>query len=308
MKKYLYISNYFEPNESSLAQCEFKTFFNCDFEHYHLSDLDFHFQRSVFIKDRILLLCQGKNIEELVSQLEKRHMYYEDFKIVYYKNRITHLDYQTSLSYAQRLSDPIDGSTNLSHPKIIFAYTLIEDIYYFGILESNKKWNQYEYKPHSYSHSLPVRIARSAINIGVGVNEKVRIIDPCCGVGTVVLEGLSMGFKIIGSDINRDISYKARLNLEYFGYDPKLISRKDIYDIREYYDLSIIDVPYGVYHYIPKEIQLALIKQSISISRRCVAITHLDFCDEYKKTGLQIEKLCYYRKGNFYRYLTVLKG
>ena len=71
----------------------------------------------------------------------------------------------------------------------------------------------------TFSNSLDIRLARTLINIA-GENDQTKtMIDPCCGMGTVVLEGLALGYSIKGFDISRDISWKARCNLNHFGFD-----------------------------------------------------------------------------------------
>ena len=116
-----------------------------------------------------------------------------------------------------------------------------------------------------------------------------------------------MGLDIRGSDINRDVSYKGRLNIEQFGYDPLLITRRDIHDITEHYDLAIIDVPYGVYSHISQEQQLDLINEACHIASNCVAITHVEYDEAFKAMHLSYQHKCYLRKGNFYRYFYVLE-
>ena len=305
---YLYVINYFEPDEENICQEEFQVFFQQPFtSRYHFSQLDIPFTRSVFIKDRLTILASNSSFTMLLKEVEKLELYSDCFKVIYYKNALTHLDYRTSLSYCSRLSEVIGGDTDLVHPQDIFALTYIEGVYYFGKLEKNNSWHQYEHKPYSYSHSLSIKAARCAINLGNGTHDDLKIIDPCCGVGTVVLEGLAMGLDISGSDINRDVSYKGRLNIEHFGYDPLLITRRDIHDITEHYDLAIIDVPYGVYSHISQEQQLDLINEACHIASNCVAITHVEYDEAFKAMHLSYQHKCYLRKGNFYRYFYVLE-
>ncbi|MBO6046377.1 MAG: hypothetical protein J6P61_01360 [Erysipelotrichaceae bacterium] len=304
--KYLYIFNYFSQFEESLAHGEFRAIFNEEYQRYYFTDIDYPYSRSVFIKERLTIWHEGQTIEELVEKLYQDNLYYEDFKILYYKNKITHVDYQESLRWCRRLSDPIDGSTDLVHPKVEFALTKIHDTFYFGLLEHNRDWHLHEDKPNSYSHSLPLRVARTAVNLGVGKESDLKIIDPCCGVGTVVLEGLSMGLNIVGSDINRYVAYQARGNLKYYGYDPERIWRQDIHDIKETYDLAIIDVPYGVFSAFDKEAQLDLIKATYKFAKKVVIISHDDYTKEIEAMGFTIINQCYYRKSNFMRYLTTV--
>jgi tRNA G10 N-methylase Trm11 len=304
MKKYLYVYNYYPQFEESMALMEFRNIFHADYEKYHFTDIDFDIKRSVFIKARLTIFHEATTIPELIALLEKDDLYYEDFKVEYYKNDITHYDYQRSLKEASMLSEPIPGTTDLEHPKVELAFTYIKGTYYFGLLERNKDWHKYEVKPYSYSHSLPIKCACVALNLGLkDMND--TIIDPCCGVGTVVLEGLGLHLNIVGSDINRYVSYKARLNLKYFGFDPLLITKRDIHDIKEHYNLCIMDVPYGVVVPFSIEEQLDLIKASYPICDRLVVITHVNLNAQIEDLGYIIKDHCVYKRGNFERFITL---
>ena len=305
MKKYLYVYNYYPQFEESMALMEFHNIFHADYEKYHFTDIDFNIKRSVFIKARLTIFHAAKSVAELVDLLKHDDLYYEDFKVEYYKNDLTHYDYQRSLKEASMLSDPIPGTTDLEHPKVELAFTYIKDTYYFGLLERNKDWHKYEVKPYSYSHSLPLKCARVALNLGLGSAIHDTIIDPCCGVGTVVLEGLGLGFQIVGSDINRYVSYKARLNLKHFGFDPLLITKRNIHDIQEHYNLCIMDVPYGVVVPFSIEEQLDLIREAYRISDRLVVITHVNLNEQIEEIGYTIKDQCVYKRGNFERFITL---
>lgn len=102
-------------------------------------------------------------------------------------------------------------------------------------------WKKYDDKPNTFSNSLDIRLARTLINIA-GENDQTKtMIDPCCGMGTVVLEGLALGYSIKGFDISRDISWKARCNLNHFGFDGMLITKGDINKHKDIMILHIID-------------------------------------------------------------------
>ena len=42
-------------------------------------------------------------------------------------------------------------------------------------------------------------MARALVNIAMKDNEEGTLIDPCCGVGTVVIEALDLGIKVKGA-------------------------------------------------------------------------------------------------------------
>lgn len=304
MKHYLYVYNFYPQYEASMALLEFENLFHAPYEKYHFSDENIPVEKSVFVKEKLTIFHQSTSLDELIASIEKDHLYYDNFKVVYYKNDLTHYDYRTSLKEASRISEVIDGETSLTSPDEELAFTYIEGTYYFGLLERNKNWNRYEVKPYSYSHSLPLKVAHCALNLGVQ-EKSDTIIDPCCGVGTVVLEGLGMGLNIVGSDINRYVSYKGRQNIAHFGFDPMRITKRDIHEIKEHYDVCILDVPYGVYAPFTIEEQIDLIHEAYRIAQRLVVITHVRLDEAITQMGFTIVSQCTYKKGQFERFITL---
>ncbi len=63
---------------------------------------------------------------------------------------------------------------------------------------------------------LPPKLARTMLNLAVPGSEKKRILDPFCGTGTVLLEGLMLDKEVIGSDIRADAVKQTLENLKWF--------------------------------------------------------------------------------------------
>lgn len=305
MPQYLYIYNY-SPQEKELCGMEFKQIFNQNMlSKYYLTEQFFDYTRSVYIKGRLDIIYSSLDFKDIVQQIEDNHMCYYEFKVIYLKNDITHIDYQESLQRCREIAHPIDGTVNMQNPKTTFAITKINDMWYFGIYYSMPIWHDRYNKPHSYSHSLNVRDARTIVNIALGKDTSLRVVDPCCGIGTVVLEALSMGIDIEGYDINRDVAYLARLNLEHFGYDQNLVNRKDIHTLKKQYDVVIMDMPYGVYSPFTYQQQLSLLKATPSLATKFLLVSHIPFDQELEDIGYKIMDRCCIKKGNFERYMTL---
>lgn len=69
-------------------------------------------------------------------------------------------------------------------------------------VEGESVWFRHQQKPNHYSTALSTRVARAVVNIAIPDPNGVKVIDPCCGIGTVLVESLSMGIDIVGSDNN----------------------------------------------------------------------------------------------------------
>lgn len=305
MYKYLYIYNY-SPHEQALCEMEFRHIFHQPMlSKAFLTDQYFDYTRSVFIKGRLDIISASTNFDEIVHDIENKKLYCLEFKVIYLKNEITHVHYQESIEKCKRIAFPIAGSVNIHHPKTIYAITKIGHVWYFGIFHNESIWRLRCNKPYSYSHSLNTRDARTIVNIAVENDLSLKVVDPCCGVGTVVLEALSMGIDIEGYDINRDVSYQARLNLEHFGYDPLVIQRRDMLTLEKKYDVTILDIPYGVYSPFTHQQQISLLKGAYHLSPRLLLISHIPMNQDLIMIGYQIIDQEMIKKGNFQRYMTL---
>lgn len=299
MKKYLYLFNY-PPEDQDLCHLEFQYLFHETFQQYYLSDKDIDVNTSVFMKGKIDIWQMDEDFHQLVEKIQKMDLTYFDFKVIYLKNTMTHVDYQESLKKCQDISWYIDGSVNMAHPQNIIALTKLEDMWIIGYYHHGvPSWNQYDSKPHTFSNSLDIRLARTLINIA-GENDKSKtLIDPCCGMGTVVLEGLALGYPIKGFDISRDISWKARNNLIHFGYDGMLITRDDINLHQGHYDVAIIDIPYNLYTPITHDEQCAIIQSARRLCDKLVLVSYERMDQEIQEAGFMI-KDCVLRKKTEY--------
>ncbi len=62
---------------------------------------------------------------------------------------------------------------------------------------------------------IPPKVAQVMLNLANCKNGDT-ILDPFCGIGTIIQEGLLLGYKMIGSDINRVAIKGSEQNLEWF--------------------------------------------------------------------------------------------
>lgn len=97
-------------------------------------------------------------------------------------------------------------------------------------VQSFESWSHRDFgRPFADAKSgmLPPKVARMIVNIALKSSEafqgkpfksgtgKSTLLDPFCGMGTIVAEALLTGWKVIGSDQSVDVVEKARKNLEW---------------------------------------------------------------------------------------------
>ena len=306
IKEYLYIINY-QDYEKSLCDIEMKYIFgNIPKKKYIYSNLNIKPSRSAFIKHKISVIYSADNIEEIIDYIKTNKISYNDFKVNYIKSEHGDIDYNNRLEAAKNIGFVITGFPDIHNPKINLAITRINNKYIFGEYEKNDlSWQRFDKMPHSYSNGLSLKMARAIINIAVEHNLDRRVIDPCCGIGTVVLEGLDLGIDIRGIEISKQIAHNARNNVEFFGYDRDIISCNDMHNLKEKYDIAIVDIPYGIFSPITYEEQVKIIRTSRKIAEKVILISFEDMDKELISEGFKVIDKGTIVKNRFTRYITI---
>lgn len=309
MEKYLYVFNY-PPEERDLCALEFRALFKEEYlSKYHLSNIDYSVDQSVFMKAKVDIWGVDEDFDQLIEKIKQLHYDFKEFKVIYLKNEISHVDYQETLQKCKDISWAIEGTVNMAKPKHIIAITKLNQLWFCGYYHHGiPSWKKHDDKPNTFSNSLDIRLARTLVNIAYQGDKSLKIVDPCCGMATVVLEGLALGLNIEGFDISREISWQARKNLKYYGYDEYLINKVSIHDLDKHYDVAIIDLPYNLYTPISYQEQCQIIESSRKICDRLVIVTFEEMFDEIIKAGYNIIDSCFRRKGEknkFGRYIYV---
>nr|WP_255639767.1 RsmD family RNA methyltransferase [Aquibacillus saliphilus] len=244
--------------------------------------------RSPFMKERIDVIFEGKKLEDVIQQVGNLQLN-SSFRVVFVQN----LDHQ-KVGFNERRKIERDvglampGEADLDKPVLLFGVMNVNGRWVFGNYYKHEPvWLHHQKKPHSYSISLSTRVARTVANIAVPNPSGIKAIDPCCGIGTVLVEALSMGIDIVGSDINPIIIDAIKENIAHFGLVGD-VSLKDIKSINENYDVAIIDLPYNLYSAITPEQQLEILQSARKFSKRAVIVTIEPIDSIIEKAGFEI--------------------
>ncbi len=305
MKDNLYVISY-PIAEECLCRMEMKHLFQQEVtENHFFSDKNIDPSKSPYIRHVVSILYQADSLEALANMLRAGKAAFCNFKFVHFKAGSGELGYREWIDSVTILGEAIDGETNMHTPSILLGAAKINGIWIFGEYRRNdNKWMEHNSKPHTNSHSISLILARALVNIALGGDRTGSLVDPCCGVGTVVIEALSMGIDIKAYEINRGIAEKARLNLAFFGF-PDIITVGDMHGITEYFDAAIVDIPYGLFTPVTREGQIEIIKTARRISGRAVILTCEDMDEAITEEGFEIVDGCRIDKGNFRRYVRV---
>lgn len=300
--------NYNSDFEESLCAMELKVLLNSSMKNkYVFSDVYVDPSRSPFIKEMICIKYQEKSLEKILEKIKSDKLYYEDFKVCYLRLEKNEIEYSERLDSMKKIGFAIEGEANLHSPKILFGVTKVDGNWIFGEYKKNNfEWHIHDNKPYEYSNALTIRVARALVNIAVGNDMDTKLVDPCCGVGTVVIEALSMGIDIKAYELNSSIAENAKRNIEFFGYD-NVVTHGNMHDINQIYDTAIVDIPYGLFTPITYEEQVAIINTSRRIAKKLILVAFEDMSTCIKEAGFDIEDICYVCKGKFKRFIYICK-
>lgn len=296
--------------ELSLCQLEMRAFFGKDTDAYILkSEVEINPSRSPFIKERIEVMFEGDELADIIGQVGQIKLNEATFKVIFIK--INDLGEEQKIEYKERrnierkIGAQIDGEADVHHPERVFGIVPYEGRWYFGpYVQAESVWFQHIKKPRMYSTALSTRVSRAVANIAVPNPDGVRAIDPCCGIGTVLVEALSMGINIVGRDINPLVTSGSRENIAYFGLKGK-VELGPISEVATNYDVAIIDMPYNLYTHATLEQQFSILQHARRFATKVVVIT-IEVMDQMiEEAGFIIIDRCVAKKGVFSRQIVV---
>lgn len=304
MDNYLYNIKY-SVDEESLCKLELKCIFEKEpVDKYIISNKKIDPSKSPFIKQRLSFIYEEDSFDDLINKIKSENLTYEDFKVSYVKGG-DNIEYEKRLEIIKKIGMSINGEADIYNPKIEFGFIKLNNKWIFGKLKNhNNNWNIHDKKPCTYSNSLNYRLARSLINIAASNMENPKLVDPCCGVGTVLIEGVALGYNIKGYEINPMIGERAKTNLKFFDYED-VVTIGDMHNISEKFDASIIDIPYGLFNPITEEEQLNIIKTGRKISDKMIIISYEEMDNMINKAGFKILQKATINKGKFKRYIGI---
>ncbi len=306
---YIYTYGY-RPEEASLCRLEMRSFFGVDSNTSILeSTLKIDPNRSPFIRERIDVIYEGKSLHEIVEQVKNLPMLQSTFKVIFVKLEDPEVSEKVGFKERRTIEREIGlhmpGEAELLHPEQLFGIMIVNDRWIFGHYgKSEAIWLKHQQKPHGYSTALSTRVARAVANIAVPRLDGIKAIDPCCGIGTVLVEALSMGIDIDGSDINPLITSSTNENIAHFGFKKEVVVR-DIRNVIGSYDVAIIDMPYNLCSVVSPEEQLEMLESTRRFSEKLVVVT-IEMIDSIiEKAGFTIIDRGVVSKGGFTRQVIV---
>lgn len=303
---YLYTYT-FHHDEDELCQMEMRAFFNAYTTHRAIkSSVKIDPSRSPFMDYRMDIHYEAETLEQLAQQVATLQLGNATFKVQCLNTEALgdteKIGYNKRREYERTIGLAIVGEPEFEQPDALFGLALYEGIWHFGPLHvSESVWRHHVKKPHMYSTALSTRVARGVANIAVPFVDGVKAIDPCCGIGTVLVEARSMGIDMAGRDINPLVVYGSRKNLRHFNYNAEDVNIGPIAEAQGEYDVAVIDMPYNLFTHITKEEQADIIKAARHITKKIVIVTIEPMDEMITEAGFTIIDRCKAKKGSFAR-------
>ena len=203
--------------------------------------------RAAYCKRAVELLTRGKipeTAKELANFIAREIAFNELLKGEESFRVRVHYVGTTKKEFTSKNLEPILGKIiwqqtkgkckgEMKHPSQNFVLLFVEEEFLFGkgLYERPKGSfvsRQPTIRPFFKPGTLEPRFARLMVNLAMA-NPKGLLLDPFCGPGGILIEGLLMGCQVIGVDIDRRMIKGAKSNIQH--YAPK----------SNYYDLLIGD-------------------------------------------------------------------
>ena len=294
MTNYSYLYSFkYDYHHSDLCKLESRQLFDAVEENKLLfSNIKVDPSMSPFIKKRIDIISSSENYSELLKNIKKENIRIDGFKIEYLILDGDTTEYAERLHKLRDVGFCIDAPPDYYSPSITYAICYYKNVWYFGVLiKQNTDWHKHKNKPFSFSNSISINIAKTLVNIASKGDKANQILDACCGVGTVILEGCISGFSIEGCDNNLKVYQHTVDNLSYYNYTTNVYHR-DIKDHDKKYDSAIIDLPYNHYSKTNDNLLSIIIESTAKLSPRIVIVSIEDIEPIIKKAGLKISDFC----------------
>lgn len=177
-KTYLYNLNYPEYEET-LCAIEARVLFKTSpKEKVFFSDVAVNPSISPYIKNRLEIRHKTPTFDELLSQLEQDNNTTTNSVIKYLKFMSGDPYAANRKALYKELCGKFKAPAGDESPRLTYGITFHEGFWYFGeLLNNNGLWRKHNDRPHTYSNSLKINMAKVLINIAGQGDVSKSVID-----------------------------------------------------------------------------------------------------------------------------------
>jgi tRNA G10 N-methylase Trm11 len=257
--------------------------------------------RGAYVHTGLRLIAQAPTLPDLLQAVKRLSFPAEHFRIEY-----TCLAGQKQINSRQAaiaLANIIPACPDLDAPRHRFMLVERDQGLCFGevLSESAHSYRQHDRKPYRISSSLPSRISRALVNLVAPPAQK--IIDPCCGTGSILLEAQALGLEACGVDWNPRMVALSRKNLAHYGY-PAEIFLADYREVHLTAHAVVTDLPYGLFMHGKQQDTREILQHALYTAPLAVFVLGEDLSGWLQEVGYcDIAVLRVRKHKNFSRYV-----
>lgn len=253
-----------------------------------IGDADVDVDRTAFVHYRMELLAQGRSYAEVGDRIAGLGLASEGFRVEVHKHpRRTPMPRE---SVARDLANLITGRPDLVAPRERFLFWLEDDTMLFGRIEQEtaNDWKQRMAKPFNVSAGIGSRMAKACVNLVCRPGD--RMLDPCCGAGTIPIEAALVGVRAFAFDLSWRMAHGAAANARHYGLDIG-VGIGDVRSLAGRFDAVVSNLPYGIaIHHSPRFYDEAL-ANIVRLAPRCALISNREVIDVAERNGLRVDRV-----------------
>ena len=260
-------------------------------------------RHSAYLRHGLALEASGESLEALLADIRAADLRWEGFRITLLRPP-PRQDVHGPTAILS-VANAITGRPNLSKPRVQLAVAATERGWYLGrvVTEGDNRWREGMHRPHHFSSALPQRMARALANLVAGPGQ--TLIDPCCGIGTVVMEAAAAGIIAFGADQNGAMLKLVAENLAYLGLPCRLF-RADARQLVGHFDGAVLDLPYGRNTIGNRALWRDLLAPLAQVADRVAVVAPQDLGDLISELGLRSVRHVVVPKGGLTRHIHLL--
>jgi len=287
--------------------------------------------RSAYLLHCVSIEAQGGSLAELVEDCRRQDIQYEDFQITLLRPppRVSARTDEVVLPIA----NAITGKPNLTNPRVKLAVVAVRrspegtalavpwtvsslpgtakavpsggEHWILGriISHGENHWVEGMVRPIHFSSALPQRFSRALVNLVAAPGD--TLIDPCCGIGTPLMEAMEAGVIAFGADTNPKMLRGLAQNLRHFGL-PLRLFRADARQLVGHFDAAVLDFPYGRNLLLDKDLCRDILTPLRQAVKRAALVSAQPLDDVLAEVGFRTLRYLTVHKGQMVRHVHVV--
>ena len=244
-------------------------------------------------------LAAGESLPELIAALQTQRLTFDRFRLEVYRPSPRPAEEMPEI--VRRVADAWNGRPDLDHPRVRLAVLAQRGRWRVGriVTESSADW-RWSAPPGAYSAALPAQLARALVNLVAAPGD--TLLDPCCGIGTVVVQAARQGVRTLGVEISKKLAGHAADYVRRCGVRA-LIAAGDARTWAGRFDAAVADLPYGRANLIATDLYPDLLRNLRRLTPRAAIVAAEPLGELLGESGFRLIALARVQSGSLTRHV-----